>query len=224
MSDVVSLVTTSPVLQTLLSPLLGALSPGARSWLDLTLADGALLSSRLRLRTAFTQLPRKLGSAGETRVPGAPMACSIVDLARLALVLAALEREPSSEHVAVVEELYRTGEQREQESVLRTLALLPEPARFTTLAVNACRTNSVAVFSAIATDNPFPAQHFPELSFNQLVLKAIFMGVPVAHITDLANRANGELRRMLEEYASERRAAARAVPDDVSVVLALCER
>ena len=220
----VSLVPNSPVLQTLLAPLLGALSSSAQSWLELTLTDRGLLSSRQRLRTAFTQLPRKLGSAAESRVPDEPMCFAYVDLARLALVLAALELQPSTEHVATVEELYRTGEQREQESVLRTLALLPDPARFTELAVGACRTNSVAVFSAIANDNPFPAQHFPELSFNQLVLKAIFIGVPVARITGLSNRVNGELRRMLEEYASERRAAGRAVPDDVSVALALCER
>jgi hypothetical protein len=222
-------VATSPQLLTLLSEL----SPSARSWLERTLADRALLSNRLRLRAAFTQLPRRLGDGAGTRTAEAsgsslrdgigdlPATCTNLDLARLALIRAALWLHPASEHVAVVEELYRTGEQREQESVLRMLAMLPEPERFTMLAVNACRTNSVAVFTAIAHDNAFPAAYFPELSFNQLVLKAIFLGVRVARINGLPARVNNELRRMLEGYASERRAAGRPVPDDVSAVLAL---
>lgn len=191
------------------------------SWLACALADDALLGSRPRLRVAFTQLPRKLGALAESQLPDEQTPCTLVDLARLALVLAAFERTPSSDHTLTLDELYRTGEQREQQSILRTLVRLPDPARFTSLAVEACRTNSVLVFGAIANDNPFPARHFPELSFNQLVLKAVFLGVPVARIHDLASRVNDELRRMLEDYASERRAAGRAVPDDVSVLLAL---
>ena len=213
--------TTPLTATTLLSSLSGALPEAAASWLTLTLCDDTVLRSRPRLRLAFTQLPRKLGALAEQPLPNERTPCTLVDLARLALVLAAFERTPSSDHTLTLDELYRTGEQREQQSILRTLARLPEAARFTSLAVEACRTNSVLVFSAIANDNPFPARHFPELSFNQLVLKAIFLGVPVARIHDLASRANSELCRMLEDYASERRAAGRAVPDDVAVVLAL---
>jgi hypothetical protein len=224
----------SPALspQTLLFSLASTLPANAASWLATTLADNAVLVSRTRLRLAFTQLPRKLGPVAESQAgpsapsgaganPDEPAPCTVLDLARLALVLAAFERTPPSEHAATLDELYRTGEQREQQSILRTLIRYPEPARFTTLAVEACRTNSVLVFSAIANDNPFPAHHFPELSFNQLVLKAIFLGVPVARIQGLASRVNGELRRMLQDYASERRAAGRVLPEDVSAVLAL---
>ncbi|MEY4514867.1 MAG: hypothetical protein RLZZ450_6989 [Pseudomonadota bacterium] len=200
---------------------MSALPANAASWLATTLADNDVLVSRTRLRLAFTQLPRKLGPVADSQAAGEPAPCTVLDLARLALVLAAFERTPPSEHAATLDELYRTGEQREQQSILRTLIRYPEPARFTTLAVEACRTNSVLVFSAIANDNPFPAHHFPELSFNQLVLKAIFLGVPVARIQGLASRVNSELRRMLQDYASERRAAGRVLPEDVSAVLAL---
>lgn len=216
-----SIVTTSPTATTILASLAGALPERAASWLALTLSDGAVVCSRPRLRVAFTQLPRKLGAEAESQLADERGPCTLLDLARLALVLAAFERTPSDDHTLTLDELYRTGEQREQQSILRTLARLPDPARFTALAVEACRTNSVLVFAAIANDNPFPARHFPELSFNQLVLKAIFLGVPVARIHDLASRVDAELRRMLEDYASERRAAGRAVPDDVSLVLAL---
>jgi hypothetical protein len=210
--------------QSQLDELAPALEPSAHAWLQSALADGALLSNRLRLRTAFTQVARKLGRAAESPDAEPPLGPTQVDRARLMLVCAALERMPASEHVSLLEELYRTGEQREQQSILRTLFSLPDAARFLALAVHACRTNSIPVFGAIASHNPYPAAHFSELSFNQLVLKAIFLGVPVAQIVDLELRKNDELRRMLVEYASERRAASRPVPADVTYALALFER
>ena len=201
------------------------LDPDAADWLATQLSDRALLADRARLRVAFARAGRKLGRAGERTLPRGPYDApwSVLDLARALLLRAALEATPASEHAALASDLYRTGALREQQSILRALPLLPEPARFTTLAVEACRTNSPDVFAAIAHDNPFPAAHFPELSFNQLVLKAIFLGLPVQPIRALARRVTPELRRMVSEFASERRAAGRTVPLDVAHVLALSE-
>ncbi len=189
------------------------LEPGARAWLEGALRDRLLLADPLRLRVAFAQVARKLGSRGE-----------LVDLARLALLTAALAERTPEQALSLIETLYETGEQREQESVLRALARLPQAARLGSVAIEACRTNSVAVFSALACDNPYPAAHFPELHFNQMVLKALFLGVPVARIAGLDTRKNAELSRMVRAYASERRAAGRPVPADVDFVIALCER
>jgi hypothetical protein len=75
------------------------------------------------------------------------------------------------------------------------------------------------VFEAVACENPFPAAHFPELGMNQMVMKAIFIEVPVARIEGLSGRLGPELRRMLEGYESERLAAGRPVPADVSTLL-----
>ena len=198
-----------------LSPVLAA---GARAWLESTLRDGALLADPLRFRVAFAQVTRKLGAQLE-----------LVDLARLSLLAVGLGLRSREQQRALVETLFHTGEQREQQSVLRALPRLAEqpgldPATFCPIAIEACRTNSVAVFSAIAHDNPYPAAHFPELHFNQLVLKALFLGVTVARIVGLEARKNTELVRMVRAYASERRAAGRAVPADVDNVIALCER
>ena len=55
------------------------------------------------------------------------------------------------------DELYATGELREQQAVLRVLAYLPEPARYVALAADAVRTNVLSVLEALACDNPFPA-------------------------------------------------------------------
>jgi hypothetical protein len=78
-----------------------------------------------------------------------------------------------------------------------------------------------SVFEAIACENAYPARHFPDQNFNKLVLKAFFTGVGVARIVGLGGRRTAELRRMAEDYASERRAAGRSVPPDLGLVTEL---
>jgi hypothetical protein len=135
------------------------------------------------------------------------------------LVARAAEARPAAEQAATVLRIYEGGELGEQESVLRTLGLLPEPARFVETGLAGCRTHAKRVVAAIACDNPFPAEHFPELNLNQLVMKAIFIEAPVVRIEGLAARRNPELSRMARDYASERHAAGRPVPPDVDLVL-----
>jgi hypothetical protein len=75
----------------------------------------------------------------------------------------------------------------------------------------------VPIFEAIAAENPFPARHFPDLHFHQLVLKAVFLGVRLPRVLGLAARVNPELARMADDYAAERRAAGRSVPADLDL-------
>ena len=138
------------------------------------------------------------------------------DLARVAMLLHAADRLPPGALVALVEDANAHGDTDERRAVLLALPLLPDAARFVALAVDACRTNVRPLFEAIACDNPFPQRHFPEASFNQLVLKAVFLDVPLAHVVGLGARRGGELRRMAADYARERRAAGRPVSADLA--------
>jgi hypothetical protein len=131
----------------------------------------------------------------------------------------ALARLPVAEQPAELLRLFESGEIGEQESILRVLPILSDPARFVDTGVLGCRTNATRVFEAIACENPFPASYFPELAFNQLVMKAIFIEVPVRRVERLGERLGADLVRMLGDYASERRAAGRPVPGDVSSLL-----
>jgi hypothetical protein len=115
---------------------------------------------------------------------------------------------------------YEFGDSSEQESWLRVLGLLPQADRFLSTAIDACRTNILPVFEAIACENPFPAQYFPELNFNQMVLKALFNGIAIARIAGLESRFNEELSRMADDYVSEREAAGRDVPVDIWLAVA----
>jgi hypothetical protein len=140
-------------------------------------------------------------------------------LARAALLRDALDALPPERHVALVREVYLKGDEREQAAVLRALSRLPDPARFLDIGTDGCRTNVRDVFEAIACENSYPAEHFPDPAFNQLVLKAYFVGVPVARILGIERRRTPELRRMAADYASERRAAGRPVPADIHLAM-----
>jgi hypothetical protein len=137
------------------------------------------------------------------------------ELGRVVLLLHAAETATDAALETLVEDCYRQGDNRERQAVLRSLPWLPGPDRFLAIGTDACRSHVQPVFEAIACENPYPAWHFPELNFNQLVLKALFIGVPLARIFGLDERVTSELVRMAAAYASERRAAGRAVPADI---------
>lgn len=136
-------------------------------------------------------------------------------LGRAAMLAVVSARLAPTEIERLLGEIHRQGETRERQAMLRALPFLIMPERFVALAVDACRTNELPVFEAIACENPYPADHFPDPSFNQLVLKALFLGVALERVIGLARRRTPELARMAADYASERRAAGRSVPADI---------
>jgi hypothetical protein len=199
-------------------------TPDVTAWLDDALAQAA---DPARFAAAFAGAGRRLGTAliereDASRVTAAglawPEAAGVDECGRGALVIAAIAALPEDAQVPVVRDLLRRGEVRERQAVLRVLAVLPAPVRFVDSAVDACRTNIQTVFEAIACDNAFPARHFPALAFDQMVLKALSNGAPVGRIVGLAERTTGELVRMVDAFASERRAAGRDIPADVTLV------
>lgn len=179
--------------------------------------------SSVGFRALFASVPRRLGARakeslgdGARELTAARPHWTATDLVRLWLVLRGLEGVPEPEQASWVLTLFEAGEIGEQVSLLRTLSALPAPERFVETGEQACRHNSLDVFEAIVTDNPFPAAHFPDRSFNQAVMKSIFQQVSVKRIEGLERRITPELSRMAADYASERRAAGRQVPEDAT--------
>jgi hypothetical protein len=206
----------------------GRLAPEAAAWLRDALAG---VGDDEHLRARWSAAGRRLGRApltlsaqeeDELLLQGAaflPRGWGADECGRALLLVAAVEVRPAERQLALVDELYRTGEMRERQAVLRVLQALPGPERFTALAVDAVRANVVPEIEAIACDNPFPARHFPEEAFNQMVLKCLFNAVPHTRIRGLGERRTPELVRMVAGLAAERRAAGRPVPADAALVL-----
>ena len=165
---------------------------------------------------AFAAAPRQVGRAP---LPPGPARCgpddpvstdgwTIDDAARAVLLLAGGEPD-------AVWDVYRGGDSREKRAIVRALPLLPDGAALLELALDAGRTNELDLFAALALRNPYPQRHYAELEWNKLVMKAVFVGLPLDAIVGLERRANAELIRMAHDYAAERRAAARPCPDDL---------
>ena len=204
-------------------------SAQGREWLDRALQRIIPPLDVAAFQTAYAGASRRIGgepvvlepdevSALRSAETGTPEGQPLDEVTRAAFLLRALECLPPAGHAAFVDEVYRRGDSREQAALLRALCLLPAPERFLATAVEACRTNVRAVFEAIACGNPYPARHFPEPSFNQMVLKVLFVELPLGSVVGLGERTTAELRRMGEDYARERRAAGRPVPSDIAIL------
>jgi hypothetical protein len=176
------------------------------------------------LATAFSWAVRKVGEARlDIVVSGLPTpepGWDSATCARLALLLHFADSHAAAEQQRLLSTLFYRGDTAEKCAVLRCLPLLSEPERYLLVATDSVRSHVQPVLEAIACENPFPARHFDDVAFNQLVMKAYFTGVPASRIFGLHDRKNAELSRMATDFASERRAAGRPVPTDLSMVIA----
>ncbi len=136
------------------------------------------------------------------------------EAARVALMLATWRGDEES-FAARVDRLCITGELTEHVACLKGFAVFPAPGRLLGRAREAVRSSVQPVFEAIACENPYPSDHFDEAAYNQMVVKCVFSGAPIATIVGLDQRRNDNLLHMLRDFISERHAAGRTVPDAV---------
>jgi hypothetical protein len=206
-----------------------ALDAQPAAWLRAQLDALAVDVEPARLLAAYAGVGRRLRDCSlppDPRLFAAAAAAGLPGLAdwdaartaRVVLVRTALGAADPATHVELVHELHRTGDNREREALLGALSLLPEPERFREIAIDACRSNVENVFAAIACDNAYAARYFDEASFNQMVLKAVFVGLRLARVVGLRERCGSELARMARDFANERRAAGRSVPEDLDLI------
>jgi len=144
---------------------------------------------------------------------------TVDDLARtrlLAVLAAVLPAERLSDELA---QLYRYGDDAERRGVLRGLAALPASTVPTgvELVKDALRANDIRLVAAAMGE--FAAKHLDAHSWRHGVLKCLFVGVPLAAVSDVDARSDDELLRMVADYAAEREAAGREVPTDAVTLL-----
>lgn len=131
--------------------------------------------------------------------------------ARVAL-LGALPGRHAGALVTTIDQIAASADLHELIALYTALPLLAQPKRWVARAAEGVRSNMRAVFAAVALDNPYAAEELDDDAWNQLVLKAIFVGEPLYRIAGLDHRRNPELTMMLCDYAHERWAAKRPIP------------
>ena len=100
-------------------------------------------------------------------------------------------------------------------SLYQALPLLPHPASHVLRTAEGIRSNIKSVFCAIAHQNPYAAEQLNEEQWNQLVLKCLFIDVPLDPLIGVDRRANAKLMTTLIDFAHERRAAHRPIPPEL---------
>ncbi|MGW0916555.1 EboA domain-containing protein [Streptomyces sp. NPDC002784] len=181
----------------------------ARAWFDAALADAA---------RAATPPPISSGvPAWELRFAAAGRHCGHDNADAVRTVLLAEARAG----VETLTRLYQHGSAAERRAVLQALPALVDGPHARHLVEDALRTNDTSLVRAAV--GPYAAAHLDPHAWRHAVLKCLFTGVPVDAVASLPQRAagDGELARMLTDYAAERSAAGRDVPDDLGRVLTL---
>lgn len=202
------------------------LEPQALSWLTERREGLAQAYTDRALHITLGMAPRRvgkqdlqlgdneLGQAQAARAGWNPRWWSVTDAARV-LVLLETANVGNESFVERFADLCRNADVGELVAFYRGLPLYPAADTLVDCAAEGLRTNMRSVFEAVAHDSPFPKEQFSIERWNQMVLKALFIGSPLAPIQGLDERANPELARILCDYAHERWAADRVVSPEL---------
>jgi hypothetical protein len=154
-----------------------------------------------------------LRAAGTARPGWDPLDWSVDQAARIFLLLSM--GSDGAVFSRRLDQLCATADVGELVAFYRGLPLYPDQPRYVLRAAEGIRTNMRAVFEAVAHRNPYPGEQLPEGAWNQMVLKALFVGSRLEPIVGLDARANPALARMLCDYAHERWSAGRPVSPEL---------
>jgi hypothetical protein len=196
------------------------------AWFRGAINDVTHGTSERALGVAIGLVPRRLGKADLALVatelaradalrPGLDLGDWSVDqLARVAL-MAASHAGDDAAFASRFDNFCATAEINELIALCRGLPVYPNPALIEPRAREAVRSGMKPVFEAVAHRNPYPREAFAEEAWNQMVVKAFFMGSTLWPIQGLDDRGNPRLARMLVGLAQERWAAQRPVSGEV---------
>jgi hypothetical protein len=196
------------------------------AWFRGALRDVTHAANQRALGVAIGLVPRRLGKAdlslaadelaraGALR-PGLDLSDWSVDqLARVAL-MAASHAGDDAAFASRFDGFCAAAEINELIALCRGLPVYPNAALIEPRAREAVRSGMKPVFEAVAHRNPYPSETFAEEAWNQMVVKAFFMGSTLWPIQGLDQRGNPRLARMLVGLAQERWAAQRPVSGEV---------
>lgn len=201
-------------------------SGSAVSWFRSAIENVRGASGGNALAVAIGLAPRRLGKADLSLTPDDaarasalrkgldPCDWSVDQLARTALMVASYAGDEAT-FAAQFDAFCSAAEINELIALCRGLPVYPAAERLEPRAREAVRSGMKPVFEAVAHRNPYPVDFFSEDAWNQMVVKAFFIGSHLWPIQELDRRGNPRLARMLVDLARERWAAGRPVSGEV---------
>ncbi|MEC3892833.1 EboA domain-containing protein [Nocardiopsis alba] len=197
--------------------------PDARAREALTDLCAEVAEHPTRIAVLFPAAARRVArGAGPSGDPTGLRGPTVEDLVRVALLRTLTRALPAPDAAEEIHDLYEYGDADERRAVLYGLhhldTALPEVASIVRgLLADALRTNDPRLIAAAAAS---PTQALSDdHSWRQAVLKCLFVEVPLSVVAGLDSRADPELARMCADFAHERSAAGRPVPDDALTLL-----
>ena len=191
------------------------------TWLDQTVKGLAAGAPDRALFAAFAAVPRQVG---RDDLPACALHSSVHQSSlhpvvwtrdQAARIMLLLAWPHDAGFMSALDRLFGAADLAELVCLYQALSLLPFPERHAAHAAEGVRSNMLPVFQAIAIGNPYPSTWFDDGAWNQMVVKAVFVGCSLHGIIGLDQRANPALARILVDYARERRAAGRVVTPDL---------
>lgn len=204
----------------------GVAKEGGLEWLKSKRKEAEEGGPLWRFFASFSAVPRYVGKADlklesddlevaeSTRRGWRPGRWSADQAGRTLLVLS-YPHEDASIYRKVLDQIFSTADVGESVALYQALSVFPHPEAFRGRAAEGVRSSMTSIFEAVALDNPYPAEYFDDAAWNQLVLKAVFVGSPLHRLEGIDRRANPELARMLVDYAHERWSASRPVTPEL---------
>jgi hypothetical protein len=189
-----------------------AARPEGLAWFEDARAEVAATPAAIRMR--FPSVGREVGRdpLDPDGDPDDVHAWTTDDAGR-ALLLVALGGAAEDE----LPDLYRFGDAAERRGLLRALPYLEVDERAIALVDDAIRSNDTRLIAAAL--GPYATAYLDPAGYDQAVLKCVFVGVPIAPLDGLSERATPEGARMLAAFVHERVAAGRDVPSEVWLVI-----
>lgn len=197
---------------TLIEILASSADPAAVDWLRTAVGDQASHFEKRPFYYAFSGVSRHFDRRAVVSAPKLPEVDGWDEfrVARVILLLV-LAQQDEKTFFGTYASLLATADIRESVALFSALRWMPCSEGLIEHAVDGLRTNIVDVFDSIALDNPFPKEHFSEASWNQMVLKAIFLARPLYRIDGIDERKNADLATAISDLAHERWAAGRTI-------------
>lgn len=186
-----------------------ALAQGAP---DKTLFTSFSMAVRHSGKAALAPTPEE-SAAAERHFPGWDLRDWTCDVTARAYLMASLPDQPETPKRLLA--IHQTADLGEHIALVKALFLAPRCEEAMHIAREGLRSNMRSVFVGITSHNPYPALYFDELAFNQMVVKCLFVDLPLREITGLDSRLNPTLRQILVDLAHERWAAERPVSGEM---------